>query len=279
MSTWLKRLSAALLCCVLITGAALAAEWPEGCGPARPYADKEPVDLDREMGYFLLYPAASVGGSPAALEARLYCCALEIYLPREDIALGKGKMVLYRDGRAVQTIDAQDQTCVKLRPISEEELSGLHWGGGMCVEAALDQSLAFDSSYSVTLEAGFFTAAEGRIINLPIGEKDGWMPGMTGDYGVGGLQYTGQGAHWMGKDGILVKRVPQAGDEINFDVVLGGDAKSAVLYSMNDTVLFDQVEFTQSCHVIGQALADGADWNVMFLDGQGKPIGDVHLSY
>ena len=83
----------------------------------------------------------------------------------------------------------------------------------------------------------------------------------------------------MGRDGILVKRVPQAGDEINFDVVLGGDAASAVLYSMNDTVHFDQVEFTQSCHVTGAVLADGADWNVMFLDGQGKPIDDVHLTY
>ena len=272
-----KWLSAILI--LSLMGSARAAVWTEGTGPERPYPGKAAVDLGENMGYMLVYPTSSVGGSAAALQGRLFCDVLCVYLPREDISPGKGKMLLYEGGRVIQTIDAQDMTCVRVRPMTEGELQGLKWGSGVCLEASLDRSLSFDGDYQVTVDAGFFTAEDGRIDSLPITRRDGWSPKMGGDYGVSGLVYTRSGLQWTGQDGEMPTRTPGAGDRLAFDLILGGDAKYAVLMSMSGTVHFDQVEFSQSGPVEGLITGDDPDWTVVFLNERGDPIDEVRLRY
>ena len=59
---------------------------------------------------------------------------------------------------------------------------------------------------------------------------------------------------------------PDAGDRVHFDLVLGGDAKLAVLYSDNGSVEFDEIEYTQSGPVEGTVLGEEVQWGVAFYD-------------
>ena len=49
-------------------------------------------------------------------------------------------------------------------------------------------------------------------------------------------------------------------------MVLGGDAKTAVVFSENDSVFFEQLDYTESCPVTGTVTKDELDWGVVFLD-------------
>ena len=49
----MKRLIAILMTCLMLAGAAQAAEWAEGTSPARPYLGVPAVDLKTHIGYML----------------------------------------------------------------------------------------------------------------------------------------------------------------------------------------------------------------------------------
>ena len=62
------------------------------------------------------------------------------------------------------------------------------------------------------------------------------------------------------------------GDTITFELVMGGAAKTAVIFSENDSVRFDEIEFTESGTITGGVTKADVDWGVVFLDANGNTL-------
>ena len=71
---------------------------------------------------------------------------------------------------------------------------------------------------------------------------------------------------------------PTEGDYITFDIVLGGDARTAVIYSENDSVQFSQPEYNRSTTVCGTVLMPNIKLGVVFLDEDSQVIDLVNLT-
>ena len=298
----MKRLFAVILVCLLCATSAFAAEWGEGLGPEQPLPGVPKVELDKVMGYCYLYPKQG-------LEVQYFCNVLEIYLPREDIELGDGHAHLYDStDTEVADIDFANPDQVELRKQQESELVAKEWGSGVCIEMHLPVSLKFDETYYVLMDESCFTANNGTVSNYGLSKpKDQsetyqWMPKLTGDYGIASLFYFAPPApaedeaaeeteaveEAPAEEEVLEEDMdaevpveeelgepkynPVTGDKIHFDVVLGGDAVTAVVFSENDSVFFEQLEFNESCPVTGTVTKDELDWGVVFLDETGNPI-------
>ena len=334
----MKRLIALVLAGLMVLGGVcFAAGWPEGRSAAQPYSGVPEVNLEETMGYILLFPRAK-------LPVSRFCDELGMYLPREDLALGEGVLHLYEKVEGedepveVCTVDFANKDSVLIRDMTEKELSDLMWGGGTCVEMFLPKSLEFGAqnhNYFVLMDAGCYTANDGKLKSLQITNDDAWVPVIEGDYGVSGLYYTDGELpteeeaekaakpveeevdlkDLIGDKGItdvviepeegeeddgdkkeadateepeptetpepteepkadedeeegpveyVVK--PDTGDRVHFDLVIGGDAKLAVLYSDNGSVEFDEIEYAQSGVVEGTVLSDDVQWGVAFYD-------------
>lgn len=342
----MKRLIALVLAGLMVLGGAcLAAQWPEGRSASQPYSGVPEVNLEETMGYILLFPRAK-------LPVSRFCDVLGMYLPREDIEVGEGLAHLYEAGEEgeepveVCTVDFANPDSVVIRDMSEKELSDLMWGGGTCVEMYLPRSLEFgdrEHQYFVLMDEGCYTAAGGKLNSLQITSSDAWVPVISGDYGVSGLYYTDaqlpsedepeqapdevDDAELLGEKGItdvviepeesedgeaddadkkdkadkdadedageapeaspsaepeasaepdgdapeeaeaveyVVK--PDIGDRVHFNLVLGGDAKLAVLYSDNGSMEFDEIEYSESGLVEGTVVGDEVQWGVAFYD-------------
>ena len=74
-----------------------------------------------------------------------------------------------------------------------------------------------------------------------------------------------------------IKVRPGVGDRIDFDLVLVGNAASAVVFSDNNSVSFETPEYTQSGHVTGQVVGDDLFWGVVFLDADGNVLDVEYL--
>ena len=74
-----------------------------------------------------------------------------------------------------------------------------------------------------------------------------------------------------------IKVRPAVGDRIDFDLVLVGNAASAVVFSDNNSVSFETPEYTQSGHVTGQVVGDDLFWGVVFLDADGNVLDVEYL--
>ena len=292
----MKKVFALMVIAALLVsaGAALAADWTEGRSAAQPYAGVPEVDLNKTMGYIMMYPRAK-------LPVDRFCNTLQIFLPREDVAAGKGKVMLYasKDGEKaalVESVNFEDRQAVNIRAMTEAEMRDLLWGGGTCIEIHLPISLRFDCSYYVLMEEGCFTAAGGKVVSPSIGNPEAWAPVLQGDFGVAGMYYS-QGvpstaaAPAEGAEGEtaaptkapeagepVVKLVPSEGDRITFDIVLGGDAKTAVIYSENDSVQFLQPEYNQNATVTGTVVTPNIKLGVVFLDSNGQVVDVVNLT-
>ena len=280
----LKKLTAMLLLAMLLVGAAgLAAEWPDGRSPAQPYENVPKVDLDKTMGYIVLYPRAK-------FPAEYFCDMLEMYLPRQDITLGTGSVrLMAMEGeteREEAAVDVADGVSVKMDPLDEESLKTLKWGEGVRVRIKLPVSLRFDQAYSVYMDEGCLLAADGKVRSLLIDMPHAWEPVLKSDFGVGGLMYSAPQQSTEGEDGeeaepqadAPYKVVPSNGDTITFDLVMGGDAKFAVIYSDNGSVEFPVQEYSESCTVTGRVIYDNLDWGVVFLDESGEMLQADNLS-
>ena len=286
----MKNWIALILVCVLCMGtAAFAAEWAEGLSPAKPSNLKPEVDLTKSVGYWLFYPRTG-------LTAECFCDILEIYLPNPDISLGEGTVTLWNADGEVCVLDVKNPTQVELRDLEESELEAMHWGSGKCVEMHLPISLKFDENYYVTMDEGTLTSNGGKVKSMPIPYSDKvditeqyWTPAVSGDYGVGGLYYTAGSAEAPAiEEGAEVveevveesdeaaeavpKYNPVKGDALNFDLVLGGDAKFAVMNSENGSVFFETLEYSESGHVTGTITGDDMNWGVVFLDANGEVL-------
>ena len=295
----MKRVIALAIIGMLLMSSALAAEWPEGCSPAQPYTRMKEVDLTQTMGYIILFPRPKVPAST-------FCDILEIYLPREDIVIGEGQAHLFDTVNGTATeIDTitfgGEESRTAVRKLSETELGWLMWGSGVCVEIPLTKSLEFgEHSYYVTMDEGCFKTEDGTLPSVAISNPEAWQPMVEGDYGISGLFYTEsempapeptkdpeemveEEAESAGPDlaaeaanGTMTAK-PDKGDIISFDLVLGGDATLAIIYSENDSVSFEQVELTESGHVNGRVINDEARWGVVFLDAEGQVLDAIDL--
>ena len=59
---------------------------------------------------------------------------------------------------------------------------------------------------------------------------------------------------------------------------MGGNAAYAVIYSENDSVFFDEIEYTQPQTVEGTVTKDEVNWGVVFLDADGNMVKAVSLA-
>ena len=276
----MKKWIALILVCALCMGAsALAAEWAEGLSPAKPSNLKPEVDLSKSVGYWLFYPRDG-------LTAENFCDILEIYMPNPDISLGEGTATLWNADGEVCVLDFTNPTQVQLRDLEESELEAMHWGCGKCVEMHLPISLKLGENYYVTMDEGTLTSNGGKTKSMPIPYSDKvditeqyWTPSVTGDYGISGLCYTAPVEEGIVEEGEAAENTvpapkynPGAGDKLDFDVVLGGDAKYAVMNSENGSVYFDTLEYGETGHVTGTINDDDMDWGVVFLDGNGEVL-------
>ncbi|MBQ3423863.1 MAG: hypothetical protein IJH38_01535 [Clostridia bacterium] len=279
----MKKLFALLLVCVLCLTTAYAAEWREGLGPDQPLPGVRKLDLSKEMGYSYTYPRPGI-------VARNFCDVLEIYLPREDITLGTGHAHLYDSEGEVADIDFADPAQVELRLQEESELVAKGWGSGVCIEMHLPVSLAIGESYYVLMDLNCFSANGGKTSNYDLTKPTQWTPVLEGDFGISRLFYAAPPAlpepaeeteeeeeldeqeempeptEAPEPEPLVPKYGPVPGDIIQFDLVLGGEAKTAVMFSENDSVYFEELEYTQSGPVTGTVTGSDLDWGVVFLD-------------
>ncbi len=299
----MKRLLALVLVCLLCATSALAAEWAEGLGPDQPLPGVPKIDLSKEMGYDYTYPSAK-------LKVKYFCNVLEIYLPREDIELGEGHAHLYDStDTEIADIDFTNPDQVELRVQQENELVAKKWGSGVCIEMYLPVSLKFNESYYVLMDLNCFTAGENHVSNYDLTEKTQWTPVLESDFGIEGLFYFTPPAPPEEEEGEAAEPVEEApeetveenpfeksmvaedeapveeeevlgepkynpvtGDKIHFDLVLGGDAKTAVIFSENDSVLVSQQDYTESSPVTLTITKDDLDWGVVFLNDKDEVI-------
>ena len=299
----MKRLLALVLVCLLCATSALAAEWAEGLGPDQPLPGVPKIDLSKEMGYDYTYPSAK-------LKVKYFCNVLEIYLPREDIELGEGHAHLYDStDTEIADIDFANPDQVELRVQQENELVAKKWGSGVCIEMHLPVSLKFNESYYVLMDLNCFTAGENHVSNYDLTEKTQWTPVLESDFGIEGLFYFTPPAPPEEEEGEAAEPVEEApeaaaeanpfeksmvteeteaapveeelgepkynpvtGDKIHFDLVLGGDAKTAVIFSENDSVLVSQQDYTESSPVTLTITKDDLDWGVVFLNDKDEVI-------
>ncbi len=273
----MKKLVALILVCLLcMATTAFAAEWAEGLSPAKPSNLKPAVDLNTTVGYWLPFPRSG-------LPAERYCDVLELYMPNPDVALGEGTATLWNADGEVAKVDFADPDQVEMRDLEEEELEIMHWGSGVCIEMHLPVSLAFGETYYVTMDEGTITSNGGKTKSMQIPytdqlplEEQYWTPSVTGDFGVGGLYYSAAPAEPTDEEEDAAepaeeapaepKLKPAKGDVVNFDVVLGGDAKTAIMYSENNSVYFETLEYTENSHVTGTITEDDVRWGVVFVD-------------
>ena len=320
---------------------AQGAQWEDGLGPSKPYHGVGEVNLEETMGYVILYPREN-------MPAQHFCDELAFYLPREDIERGEGSLRLYDENGLLNESDFTDPLQTEIRPLSEEEMTGLKWGGGTCVSVRLPVSLSAGGSYYVTMDEGCFTASDGKVKSLPIASEGAWAPVINGDFAVNGLSYREGGAALFeagqdtaagqpavsddaqtradsgqaaeegtqqgeaqldsaqadqaaegsgtaregqpeGENGsgtaqeegqpaaelaaklaeLPATLSPKTGDAVTFNLQMGGDAVSAVVYSENNSVVFDEPEYTQSTPVSGRVISDDINWGLVFLNANG----------
>ena len=280
----MKRLIALILVCLMGISTAYAAEWKEGLSPSKPYTGSEPADLESTLGYMALYPNASKKNNIP----EHFCDVLEMYFPREDISLGEGNLTLYDESGEVFKVSFADD-CVELRKLEEVELDHLMWGSGVCVDIHLPFSLKFDTAYHVLMEEHCLEAMDGKVTNPQITNVEAWLPQVTGEYGLSYLYYSApaetadeneageEEAKAEEAGPVEYKTEPGVGDAIHFDLVLGGEAKVAVVYSENDSVYFENIEYTESGAVTGTITGEELDWGVVFLDEEGNLLYNLDL--
>ena len=246
---------------LVCTGVAQAAEWADGLSPSRPYENMPEVNLDERLGYMMFFPNAELSMEGA-------CQQLFIYLPREDVVAGESTITLMseEDGEVWSTAMSNTEAVIQ-RAITEDELDGLLWGGGTCFEIRLPRTLELGKHYYVNMARGCIVAQNGKE-SLQISGEESWSFSLQGEYGVSGMEY-------LRKDEPVL--TPQAGDEIRFDLVLGGDAAMAAIYQYNDTADFLVATFTESTEVTGTVTAENPTWGVAFMDEQGAILSQVQF--
>ena len=259
----MKKTITLLLALLMLASVAQAAEWSKGTAPNHPYPGVPEVNLSEEFGYLMFYPNNH-------LNPEHYCQNLFIYTPREDVEASDAVFYLCSEEKsdgAIWSVPMNDTEVITVRPITEAELVGLLWGGGTCFEVRLPESLTLGQSYFVNMEEGCIVSRDG-VKSPTVGGMKGRTFTLEGNYGISAMQYRRpQGNRY--EEGVLK---PEEGDEVRFDLVLGGDAEMAVIYRGNDSVDFGETIYDQSGEVIGQITGENPVWGVLFFDRRGNQV-------
>jgi hypothetical protein len=132
------------------------------------------------------------------------------------------------------------------------------------------------SAYSVVLSAVylFFVIIFGKkVLGL-------FMPDFKDDKDAEGAEDAeGEAAEDAAIDPSKYVLKPDVGDKVFFDIVIGGDAVLAVLYSDNGSVEFDGIEYTQSGPVQGTVTGEDVQWGVAFYDANDYIFDTIDFSY
>ena len=262
----------AMLAMLAAPGARGEAVWPDGLGPAKPYPELAELNLDETIGYFMPSPRAN---APAVR----FCDRLEICLPRTDVATGSGSAHLYaiNDGQAeeIDTIDFTDASAVRVKKLDDEALSGLRWGSGVVVTLQLNRSLKLGRKYYVLMDEGCLTA--GGTTSPALNDPALWTPALEGEFGVSNLRFIETGSA-NSDTGERVKRTPAEGDTVLLDIALGGHARTAVVFSENDSVRFEVPEYKVSATAVGLVRMGNVRIGVLFLDELGQTVDTVTIA-
>ena len=264
----MKKLIAICMALMLLYAVpASAAQWPEGRSASKPYAGKPEVDFSKTVGYMMFYPRTGVevvGGLRT----------LFIYLPREDVKAGDGELTLRSDeDRSTWSVAFSNTDYVRQRDMVEEELVGLMWGSGACFEITLPVSVSLNRHYYVDLGRDCIISHDGTVSNPELPGEKSWYFSTEADFGVSEMEYRRALSNGGYDTGIVT---PAVGDEIRLDVVLGGEATTAVLYQYSGAD-FGVTTFTEDGEAIGTVTAEDPDWGVLFFDASGNQVGVVQF--
>ena len=181
------------------------------------------------MDDFVFAPATSEKNGYAAVSAGINM--LTISFPREDLIAGSGSVTVSNsaDGTS-QTIAMNDSSKVTVEPMTESELSKLGWTSGYQAKVLLDEVLAADAQYYVTLSQDAFETQDG-IGTTEAKDGTGWQI-QTSAYGFN-LNLPIEGV--------------KAGDTVYGQMLLGGsEAVYAVIENSDDAqATFEQTEFSE----------------------------------
>ena len=228
------------------------------------------VDFKQTLGYFLMWPKQD-------FPALRFCDVLEMYLPRNDLELGEGKITLCDANGEIAVMDCADPTQVELRPMEESELkfSWGSWGWGSCLEVHLPVSLEFDKDdYYVLMDEGCIVDPVNGTKNLPLTKPNQWTPLLKDEFGISSLRYAKPAEE--GEEAETTT-TPVVGDTVQFDLKLGGQAKEAVIFTENDSVYFEPFQFTESGTVTGTVSGEDVGWGIIFLDEEGQQLDMLTL--
>ena len=181
------------------------------------------------MDDFVFAPATSEKNGYAAVSAGINM--LTISFPREDLIAGSGSVTVSNSANGTsQTIAMNDSSKVTVEPMTESELSKLGWTSGYQAKVLLDEVLAADAQYYVTLSQDAFETQDG-IGTTEATDGTGWQI-QTSAYGFNLNQPI---------EGV------KAGDTVYGQMLLGGsEAVYAVIENADDAqVTFEQTEFSE----------------------------------
>lgn len=270
----MRRWMAVALILALLIPTAMASEWKDGRSPAKPYAGLPEVNLEETLGYMMFYPNNKI---PYPHN----CRALQVYLPRRDVKAGSGTFYLCSEENGEEVRYAfNDEEHVTLRDMTAEELDALLWDDGVCFEIRLDAPLKMQGSYFVNLEENCIVTEDGKVGNVTIGGTDSWAFETSAEYGFENLTYRQplpgeeETEEEVEEAEIEYEILPEpiAGVEVAFDLVLGGEAKMAVLYWLDDSMEFETTTFTENATVTGRILKEDPAWGIVFLDENGNEL-------
>ena len=206
------------------------------------------------MDDFVFAPATSEKNGYAAVSAGINM--LTISFPREDLIAGSGSVTVSNsaDGTS-QTIAMNDSSKVTVEPMTESELSKLGWTSGYQAKVLLDEALAADAQYYVTLSQDAFETQDG-IGTTEATDGTGWQI-QTSAYGFNLNQPI---------EGV------KAGDTVYGQMLLGGsEAVYAVIENADDAqVTFEQTEFSEDGSIAATFWQTGETTvSVSFYDADG----------
>ena len=206
------------------------------------------------MDDFVFAPATSEKNGYAAVSAGINM--LTISFPREDLIAGSGSVTVSNSANGTsQTIAMNDSSKVTVEPMTESELSKLGWTSGYQAKVLLDEVLAADAQYYVTLSQDAFETQDG-IGTTEATDGTGWQI-QTSAYGFNLNQPI---------EGV------KAGDTVYGQMLLGGsEAVYAVIENADDAqVTFEQTEFSEDGSIAATFWQTGETTvSVSFYDADG----------
>ena len=256
----MKRLVVICLAVMMLCTNAFAATWADGLGPQKPYLGTPEVDFNETIGYMMLYPT---NGDNVNVDDLL---VLKIYLPREDVAVGEGKLAIKSKGIGViEEIEITEETFVA-RPMTEEELEALMWGCGTVFEIALEKPLQINRNYYVEMSEGAIVSNEYEAVSPKISGKKEWYFNTETENYIDKLSYK---RVVEGKDKPQSVDTVQVGDYAEFDIVMAEDTAYAVIFCDNGAIIPASNYFEEGVKTTIDFPVEGTvEWGVAFFDAE-----------